>query len=54
MKTAPRKMANRLIKNGTTERPTLSNGANVRALSTTSSATLASKATTTSVERNVP
>jgi hypothetical protein len=52
VKTAAAQMANRLIKNGTTERrPNLSNGASVRALSITSSATLASKATTSTVEK---
>ena len=55
VKTAPSKMAKRLIKKSTTERrPNFSNGASVRALSTTSSATLASMAATDAVERNVP
>jgi hypothetical protein len=54
VKTAPRKMAKRLIKKSTTERrPNLSNGASVRTLSTTSSATLASMTATDAVERNV-
>src|SRR5215216_4314419 len=52
VKTAPTQMANRQIKNGTTERrPNLSNGASVIALSTTSSATLASRAATDAIER---
>ena len=55
VKIAPKKMTKRLIKKGTTERRSnLSNGASVRALSTTSSATLASMAATEAVERNVP
>jgi hypothetical protein len=52
VKTAPAEMANKHIKNGTTERLlNLSNGASVRALSTTSSATLASMAATDAIER---
>jgi len=52
VKSAPDQIANRHIENGTTERPsTFSNGASVRALSTTSSATLASMAATDAIER---
>ena len=52
VKTAPAQMANRLTKNATVEyRPNLSNGASVRALSTTSRATLASMAATDAIER---
>ena len=52
VKTAPAQMANRLTKNATVAyRPNLSNGASVRALSTTSSATLASMAATAAIER---
>ena len=52
MKTAAAQMAKRLIKNGTTERPpNLSNGSSQRALSTASSATLASMAATYAIER---
>ena len=52
VKIAPAQMAKRLIKNGTTERRlNLSNGASVRALSTTSIATLASMAATHTIER---
>ena len=52
VKTAAAQMAKRLIKNGTTERRlNLSKGASVRALSTTSIATLASMAATHTIER---
>ena len=52
VKTAPAQMANRLTKNATVEyRPNLSNGASVRALSTTSRATLASMAAADAIER---
>jgi hypothetical protein len=52
VKSAPAKMANRQTKNATVEcRPSLLNGASVRALSTTSSATLASMAATAAIER---
>ena len=52
MKTAAAQMANRLIKKGTTERRlNLSNGSSLRALSTASSATLASMAATHAIER---
>ena len=52
VKAAPAQMANRLIKKGTTERRSnLSNGSSVRALSTASSATLASMAATDAIER---
>jgi formiminotetrahydrofolate cyclodeaminase len=47
--------ATRQIRTATTERrPNLSNGGSVRALSTASSATLASMAATDAVERNLP
>ena len=52
VKTAAAKMAKRLIKSGTTERPpNLSNGSSLRALSTASSATLATMAATHAIER---
>jgi hypothetical protein len=52
VKTAPAQMANRQTKNATVEcRLNLLNGASVRALSTTSSATLASRAATEAIER---
>ena len=52
VKTAAAQMAKRLIKNGTTERRlNLSNGSSLRALSTASSATLASMAATHAIER---
>jgi hypothetical protein len=52
MKNAPAQMANRETKNATVAcRPSLLNGASVRALSTTSSATLASMAATDAIER---
>ena len=52
VKTAPAQMATRQTKNATVEyRPNLSKGASVRALSTTSSATLASMAATDAIER---
>ena len=52
VKAAPAQMANRLTKNATEKyRPNLSNGASVRALSTTSRATLASMAATDAIER---
>jgi hypothetical protein len=52
LRTAPAQMANRQTKNATVEcRPNLLNGASVRALSTTSSATLASMAATDAIER---
>ena len=52
VKTAPAQMTNRLTKNATVEyRPNLLNGASVRALSTTSRATLASMAATDAIER---
>jgi hypothetical protein len=52
VKTAPAQMANRETKNATVAcRPSLLNGASVRALSTTSSATLASMAATDAIER---
>jgi hypothetical protein len=52
VKTAPAQMANRQTKNATVEyRPNLLNGASVRALSTTSRATLASMAATDAIER---
>jgi hypothetical protein len=52
VKTAPAQMANRQTKNATVEyRPNLLNGASVRALSTTSSATLANRAATDAIER---
>ena len=53
VKIAPAQMAKRVIKNGTTERRSnLSNGSSVRALSTASSATLASMAATDAIEGN--
>ena len=52
MKAAPAQMANRQPKNATVKcRPNLSNGTSVRALSTTSRATLASMAATDAIER---
>jgi hypothetical protein len=52
VKTAAAKTAKRLIKNGTTERRSnLSNGSSLRALSTASSATPASRAATHAIER---
>jgi hypothetical protein len=52
VKTAPAQMANRQTKNAAVEYcPNLLNGASVRALSTTSSATLASRAATDTIER---
>ena len=52
LRTAPAQMANKQTKNATVEcRPNLLNGARVRALSTTSSATLASMAATDAIER---
>ena len=52
VKTAPAQMANRETKNATVAcRPNLLNGASVRALSTTSKATLASMAATEAIER---
>jgi formiminotetrahydrofolate cyclodeaminase len=54
VKTAAQR-ATRQIRTATTERrPNLSNGGSVRALSTASSATLASMAATDAVERNLP
>jgi hypothetical protein len=51
VKTAPAQMANRQTENATVEyRPNLLNGASVRALSITSSATLASMAATDAIE----
>jgi len=51
VKTAPAQMTNRQTENATVEyRPNLLNGASVRALSTTSSATLASRAATEAIE----